>query len=209
MYPWSFLCEKAKIKQRTSSKKELCKIGEKAICESRFTSFLIYPTSFEKRFAIFILHVYSFFLPVLEGQGKFRLAQKVNALWPWKPINSRFYSTLLKFILGLPRPWPLRWFSFRLSLDTNIRIKTIVNSHFRTMASEQGPKVKARANSLSAERDCREFSFTLDFFQHLATGFSSHYIYSQCIALNLSTYLSYSITTIIISRALLYLCCGI
>ena len=41
MYPRSFLCEEAKIKQRTSSKKELCEIGEEAIWESRFTSFFI------------------------------------------------------------------------------------------------------------------------------------------------------------------------
>ena len=30
MYPWSFLCEEAKIKQYTSLKKELYKIGEEA-----------------------------------------------------------------------------------------------------------------------------------------------------------------------------------
>ena len=40
MYPRSFLCEEAKIKQRTSLKKELCEIGEEAIWESQFTSFL-------------------------------------------------------------------------------------------------------------------------------------------------------------------------
>ena len=42
MYPRSFLCEKAKIKQRTPLKKELCEIGEEAIWESRFTSFFSY-----------------------------------------------------------------------------------------------------------------------------------------------------------------------
>ena len=41
MYPRSFLCEEAKIRQRTPLKKEFCKIGEEAIWESRFTSFLI------------------------------------------------------------------------------------------------------------------------------------------------------------------------
>ena len=40
MYPRSFLCGEAKIKQRTPLKKELCEIGEEAIWESRFTSFL-------------------------------------------------------------------------------------------------------------------------------------------------------------------------
>ena len=39
MYPRSFLCEKAKIKQRTPLKRELCEIGEEAIWEFRFTSF--------------------------------------------------------------------------------------------------------------------------------------------------------------------------
>ena len=39
MYPRNFFCEEAKIKQRTSSKKELCAIGEEAIWESRFASF--------------------------------------------------------------------------------------------------------------------------------------------------------------------------
>ena len=41
MYPRSFLCEEAKIKQRTPSKKELCKIDKEAIWESRFTSFFL------------------------------------------------------------------------------------------------------------------------------------------------------------------------
>ena len=31
MYPRSFLCEEAEIKQRTPLKKELCEIGEEAI----------------------------------------------------------------------------------------------------------------------------------------------------------------------------------
>ena len=39
MYPRSFLCEEAKIKQRTPLKEELCEIGEEAIWESRFTFF--------------------------------------------------------------------------------------------------------------------------------------------------------------------------
>ena len=42
MYLQSFLCEEAKIKQRTFSKKELCEIGKEAIWEFRFTSFLNY-----------------------------------------------------------------------------------------------------------------------------------------------------------------------
>ena len=42
MYPRSFLCEEAKIKQRTSLNKELCEIVEDAIWESRFTSFCIH-----------------------------------------------------------------------------------------------------------------------------------------------------------------------
>ena len=41
MYSRSFLCEKAKIKQRTPLNEELCEIGEEAIWESRFTSFVI------------------------------------------------------------------------------------------------------------------------------------------------------------------------
>ena len=39
MYPRSFLSEEAKVKRHTSSKKELCEIGEEAIWESRFTCF--------------------------------------------------------------------------------------------------------------------------------------------------------------------------
>ena len=42
MYPRSFLCEEAKIKQRTPLKKELCEIGEEAIWESRFTYFFLF-----------------------------------------------------------------------------------------------------------------------------------------------------------------------
>ena len=36
MYPRSFLYEEAKIKKRTSLKKELCEIAEEAIWESFF-----------------------------------------------------------------------------------------------------------------------------------------------------------------------------
>ena len=42
MYARRFLCEKAKIKQRSPLKKELCEIGEEAIWESRFTSFFTF-----------------------------------------------------------------------------------------------------------------------------------------------------------------------
>ena len=35
IYPQSFLCEEAEMKQRTSSKKELCGIGEKPIWKFR------------------------------------------------------------------------------------------------------------------------------------------------------------------------------
>ena len=49
MYPRSFVCEEAKIKQRTPLKKELCEIGEEAIWESRFTSFTCENTVFLKR----------------------------------------------------------------------------------------------------------------------------------------------------------------
>ena len=39
MYPRSFLCEEAKIKQRTPLNEELSEIDEEAIWESQFTSF--------------------------------------------------------------------------------------------------------------------------------------------------------------------------
>ena len=42
MYPRSFFCEEAKIKQRTPLKKGLWKNGEEAIRESRFTCFFLY-----------------------------------------------------------------------------------------------------------------------------------------------------------------------
>ena len=41
MYPQSFLCEEAKIKQQTFSKEELCEIGDEAMWESRFTRFFL------------------------------------------------------------------------------------------------------------------------------------------------------------------------
>ena len=50
MCPRSFFCEKAEIKQRTSLKKELCKIGGEAIWESRFTSFFFLFTRQRGRF---------------------------------------------------------------------------------------------------------------------------------------------------------------
>ena len=53
MYPRSFLCEEAKIKQHTSLKKELCRIGEEAIWESRFfTSASIQIEASNSRFII-------------------------------------------------------------------------------------------------------------------------------------------------------------
>ena len=50
MYPRSFLCEEAKIKQRSPLKKELCEIGEEAIWESRFTSFLLFRPPYSNRY---------------------------------------------------------------------------------------------------------------------------------------------------------------
>ena len=41
MYPQSFLCEEAKIKQLTPLKKDICELGEEAIWKSRFTSFFM------------------------------------------------------------------------------------------------------------------------------------------------------------------------
>ena len=46
--PLSFLCKEAKIKHRTSSKKELCEIGKEAIWKSRFTCFFTYFVRDEK-----------------------------------------------------------------------------------------------------------------------------------------------------------------
>ena len=48
MYPRSFLCEEAKIKQRTSLEKDFCEIGKEGIWESRCTSFFIF-VSFKER----------------------------------------------------------------------------------------------------------------------------------------------------------------
>ena len=42
IYSRSFLCEEAKIKQHTSSKKKLCEVDEKAIWESGFKFFFFY-----------------------------------------------------------------------------------------------------------------------------------------------------------------------
>ena len=52
MYPRSFLCEKAKFKQRTPLKKDLCEIGEEAIWESRLTSFFFSGPHNEKRYIL-------------------------------------------------------------------------------------------------------------------------------------------------------------
>ena len=48
MYPRCFLCEEAKIKQRTSLKKKLCKISEEAIWGSRSTFFFYRDIKFFK-----------------------------------------------------------------------------------------------------------------------------------------------------------------
>ena len=39
MYPRNFLCEEAKMKHRTSSKKQLYEFDEEALWKSRLTSF--------------------------------------------------------------------------------------------------------------------------------------------------------------------------
>ena len=59
MYPRSFLCEEAKIKQHTSSKKELCEISEKAMWESRFTCFLYWMNTLN------FLNSFAFFYKIL------------------------------------------------------------------------------------------------------------------------------------------------
>ena len=59
MDPRSFLCEEAKIKQRTSSKKQLCEISEEVIWESRCTSFFVSSEFFD--FSEFTRIVQKFF----------------------------------------------------------------------------------------------------------------------------------------------------
>ena len=48
MYPRCSLCEEAKIKQHTSLKNKLRKIGQEAIWEFRFTCSLIFKLSLKK-----------------------------------------------------------------------------------------------------------------------------------------------------------------
>ena len=59
MYPQSFFCEEAKIKHRTSSQKQLCKISEEAIWESRFTSFFLLNFYYKllKKFGNTVMHL--------------------------------------------------------------------------------------------------------------------------------------------------------
>ena len=76
MYSRSFLCEKAKIKQRTPLKKELCEIGKEAMWESRFTSFL-YSIQFDKRFV------------------KKRWLMRSARLYPAEVQNIRFFRLLI------------------------------------------------------------------------------------------------------------------
>ena len=70
MYPRNFLCEEAKIKQRTPLKRELCEIGEEAIWEFRFTSFFYCNVDFELQHAyllsIILIHGLFIFFPISE-----------------------------------------------------------------------------------------------------------------------------------------------
>ena len=61
MYPRSFFCDEAKIKQRTPFKKELLEIGEEAIWESWFTSFFSFKMSFPNclKYQIYYLRNYN------------------------------------------------------------------------------------------------------------------------------------------------------
>ena len=54
MYPRSFLCEEAKIKEQTPAKKELREIDEEGIWESRLHAF------FSKHLCIFLQLSYNF-----------------------------------------------------------------------------------------------------------------------------------------------------
>ena len=62
MYPRSFLCEEAKIKQRTPLKKELREIGDEAIWESQFTSFFIMLKMFLHTAFILFYFIYLFYI---------------------------------------------------------------------------------------------------------------------------------------------------
>ena len=70
MYSRSFLCEEAKIKQRTALKRERCGIGEEAIWESRFTPFL---KSKHKSINNLFLHVFLFLKVILTTENYIKL----------------------------------------------------------------------------------------------------------------------------------------
>ena len=63
VYSRNFLCEEAKIKQHTSSKKKLCEIGELVIWESRFTCFFL--NLFQLRVPVC---VYAYFFLLVSSQ---------------------------------------------------------------------------------------------------------------------------------------------
>ena len=89
MYPRSFLCEEAKIKQPL--KKKICEIGEEAIWESRFTSFFInFHEVYEyfRKIFLFLSHILIFHL-------------KIFFLWIFIKLMSifgRFFFCLVIFI---------------------------------------------------------------------------------------------------------------
>ena len=84
MYPRSFLCEEAKIKQRAPLKKELCEIGEKAIWDSHpFYSFIqLFPMKETCRITWIEIYLkINFIINYYKNANKWKQNQKKHINW--------------------------------------------------------------------------------------------------------------------------------
>ena len=78
LYPQSFLCEEAKIKQRTPLKKELCEIGEESRSTSFFSQFLPIFVKAHRDFQFLIFHFNKFEIVNFFNNDNFRLRRLVS-----------------------------------------------------------------------------------------------------------------------------------
>ena len=123
MYLRSFLCEEAKIKQRTPLKKELCEIGQEAIWESRFTSFF-----FVFRDFMLWAKIITYVITISNGHIQLKIADKINyAHKSFKDIVNKHQMTIST--------------SLNLFFDRNLNISII--RFFDDISSKNGnPKMR-------------------------------------------------------------------
>ena len=128
MYSRSFLCEEAKIKQSTSSKKQLCGIGEEAIWESRiYKSRICENISIAMKYRKYSWHISAIFCAawvlylirfvtlltrtsVIKDAGYHHYRLRYISERKWRLVCTRYYSARLALLRSkLTRQFQTFW----------------------------------------------------------------------------------------------------